>query len=59
MTKKRAKEALKIAEFWLPYLNEFALGSGNKPYEHPWVPVEVLREIVKVLRAGSDRDLAK
>jgi hypothetical protein len=50
--KKKVAEALAIAEFWLPYLNEFALGSDNKPYEHPWVPVEVLREIVKVLRAG-------
>jgi hypothetical protein len=57
--KKRVTEALVIAEYWLPYLNQFALDSDNKPYAHPWVPVEVLREIVRVLSAGSDRDLAK
>jgi hypothetical protein len=57
--KKKVEKALAIAEFWLPYLNEFALDSDNKPYAHPWVPVEVLREIVRVLSAGSDGDLAK
>ncbi len=47
--KKKVNEALKIAEYWLPLLNEFALEAGDKPYAHPWVPVEVVREIAKVL----------
>jgi hypothetical protein len=50
---------LVIAEYWLPYLNQFALEADNKPYAHPWVPVEVLREIVRVLKADKDSDLAK
>ena len=57
--KHKVAEALKVAEFWLPYLNEFALDSDNKPYAHPWVPVEVLREIMRVLRANKDSELAK
>jgi hypothetical protein len=57
--KKKVAEALVIAEYWLPYLNQFALEADNKPYAHPWVPVEVLREIVRVLKADKDSDLAK
>jgi hypothetical protein len=49
--KKKVDEALKIANHWLPLLNEFALEAGAQPYAHPWVPVEVLREIAKVLDA--------
>jgi hypothetical protein len=47
--KKKVNEALKVAEFWLPYLNDFALNSVDKPYEHPWIPVEVLRKIITIL----------
>ena len=49
--KKKIEKALEIAEFWLPHLNQFALEAGAQPYAHPWVPVEVLREIAKVLDA--------
>jgi hypothetical protein len=55
----KVAEALAIAEYWLPLLNEFALEADNKPYAHPWVPVEVLREIVRVLSADKGSDLAK
>jgi hypothetical protein len=47
--KVKVAEALAIADHWLPLLNEFALEAGDKPYAHPWVPVEVVREIAKVL----------
>ncbi len=57
--KHKVTEALKVAEFWLPYLEQFALEADNKPYAHPWVPVEVLREIVRVLSADKDSDLVK
>ena len=39
------------AKFWLPVLNDFALNSVDGTYEHPWIPVEVLREIDRVLKA--------
>ncbi len=48
---KKIEKALEIANHWLPLLNEFALEAGAQPYAHPWVPVEVLREIAKVLDA--------
>ncbi len=48
---KRIDQALKVAEFWLPYLNDFALNSVAQPYQHPWIPVEVLRKIVAILDA--------
>ncbi len=48
--KHKVNKALKIAEFWLPYLNEFALNSVTQPYQHPWVPVEVVREIARILK---------
>lgn len=54
--KKKVEKALAIAEYWLPLLNEFALEGDNKPYAHPWVPVEVVREIVKVLKQGDSND---
>jgi hypothetical protein len=47
--KDKVTKALEIVEFWLPHLNQFALEAGDKPYAHPWVPVEVVREIAKVL----------
>jgi hypothetical protein len=56
LSKKKKKqrdkvdEALKIAEFWLPYLNQFALDANHKAYEHPWIPVEVVREIARILK---------
>jgi hypothetical protein len=49
--KNKVTEALKIAEFWLPYLNQFALDTNDKAYEHPWIPVEVVREIARILKA--------
>jgi hypothetical protein len=52
-TKKKVVEALAICEHWLPLLNEFALEAGNKPYEHPWVPVEVVREIARILKTDD------
>jgi hypothetical protein len=51
--KKKIAEALKVAEFWLPYLNEFALNSATQPYQHPWVPVEVVREIARILKTDD------
>jgi hypothetical protein len=48
--KDKVTEALKIAEFWLPYLNQFALDTNHKAYEHPWIPVEVVREIARILK---------
>jgi hypothetical protein len=57
--KKKVAGALKVAEFWLPYLNDFALESDTKPYQHPWLPVEVVREIARLLKADSGKIKAK
>jgi hypothetical protein len=53
--KKKAKdkvaEIAKLCEFWLPLLNEFALKADCQPYEHPWIPVEILRRITEIVDA--------
>ena len=50
-SKKKVAEIKELCEFWLPVLNKFALESGDKPYEHPWIPVEILRRITEIVDA--------
>jgi len=47
--KVKVAEVAELVEFWLPLLNDFALNSVDKPYEHPWIPVEVLRRIDSIV----------
>lgn len=49
-SKKQMERIQQIVEFWLPILNETALQADGGVYAHPWVPVEILREIEKVLK---------
>ena len=50
-SKKKVAEIKELCEFWLPVLNKFALESGDGKYEHPWIPVEVLRRITEIVDA--------
>ena len=49
--KDKVAEVAEIVEFWLPLLNEFALKSNDGTYEHPWIPVEVLRRIGEIVNS--------
>ena len=50
-SKKKVAEIKELCEFWLPVLNDFALKADCQPYEHPWIPVEVLRRITEIVDA--------
>jgi hypothetical protein len=57
--KQKVDEVREMCEFWLPLLNDFALNSGDGKYEHPWIPVEILRRIAAIVDDEAGKKRAK
>ena len=55
--KERIQRALEVAEFWQPYLVDFAKRARVKdePYEHPWLPAAVVEKIIVLLTDDESR----